>query len=784
LNHPNIVHIYDIDQQDGIDYIAMEYVAGKTLDRLIPRHGVPLNEALKYSVQIADALTTAHEAGIVHRDLKPGNVMVTDKGHVKILDFGLAKLTETTQGGEDAETRTIRAEEAPNTGEGKIVGTVAYMSPEQAQGKRVDARSDIFSFGSLLYEMITGRRAFQGDTKVSTLAAILKEEPKAASQLVHGLPKEVGRLISRCLRKDPERRFQYMKELRVELEELREESDSGTLEPAPPPKRERKWVWAVAALGVMIIAAGVAGYLLFLRPRTGAPETPLTAVPLTSYPGSEVLPSFSPDGTQVAFQRCPGDPDRGCDIYIKQIGVEPPFQLTDDPAQEYNPVWSPDGRFIAFCRNVSPSELAVILIPQRGGAERLLGTWDFAAMVRWRRLDWPYLAWTPDSKWLAVPIPDPREGRPRAAWALFLLSVETGERRRLTTPPVLPDIRGDTAPAFSPDGRALVFSRETGDTDYLYLLRLSEDYRPLGEPERLEEVKEYSRGTVWLPDGSEIVFTSYGSSGNLGLWRMPIGKPRSPRRLSLPGDRLWDPAVSRQGNRLAYSSWKSDTNIWRAEIPSPGQSPPPPVKFISSTKMDLHPQYSPDGNKIAFVSDRSGSRQIWVCDRDGSNAVQLTFVEGEKVIGMHSWSPDGGRIAFASFADPNQHIYVISSGGGPPVRWTDGSIQACWPRWSRDGQWLYFDSGDRIYKIPDGGGEPVETTVRGNIPTESPDGKTLYITRGWPHDISLWSIPVDGGEETKVLDSIRSGYAIERRGIYFGRKPDNEGRSEVRWAAT
>jgi serine/threonine protein kinase len=203
LNHPNIIHIYDIDQQDGIDYIAMEYVTGKTLDRLIPRHGMRLDDVLKYSVQIADALTKAHGAGIVHRDLKPGNIMVTDDGHVKVLDFGLAKLMEAVPPGPEDATRTMR----PATEEGTIVGTIAYMSPEQAEGRKVDARSDIFSFGSVLYEMVSGKRAFQGDTKASTLAAILKENPKPASEVAEGLPKEVERLISRCLRKDLGRRF-------------------------------------------------------------------------------------------------------------------------------------------------------------------------------------------------------------------------------------------------------------------------------------------------------------------------------------------------------------------------------------------------------------------------------------------------------------------------------------------------------------------------------------------------------------------------------------------------
>src|SRR5580765_4188598 len=222
LNHPNIITIHDIASENDIDFIVMEYVQGKTLDQLIPRKGLRLNETLRFAVQMADALAKAHSAGIIHRDLKPTNVMVTDDGLVKVLDFGLAKLTEVSNS-EEASTRTLRHE----TDEGTIVGTVSYMSPEQAEGKKVDARSDIFSFGSVLYEMVTGRRAFHGDSKLSTLSAILKEDPNPVSSIVPDVPRDLEKIISRCLRKDAERRFQTMADLRVALEELKEESESG-----------------------------------------------------------------------------------------------------------------------------------------------------------------------------------------------------------------------------------------------------------------------------------------------------------------------------------------------------------------------------------------------------------------------------------------------------------------------------------------------------------------------------------------------------------------------------
>jgi serine/threonine protein kinase len=250
LNHPNIVTVYDIDQADGVDFIAMEYVEGQTLGELIGRKGLKLNEALKVAIQIADALAKAHAAGIVHRDLKPGNVMVTADGRVKVLDFGLAKLAEA--GPVDREASTVTA--MPSTELGVVVGTASYMSPEQAEGKKVDARSDIFSFGSVLYEMLTGRRAFRRDTPALTLAAILHLEP---TPLPAEAPGDLTKVIGRCLRKDIARRYQHMDDVKLALEELKEESDSGKLAGIPPTESKRPWrrLWAAAAAAMLLLAA-------------------------------------------------------------------------------------------------------------------------------------------------------------------------------------------------------------------------------------------------------------------------------------------------------------------------------------------------------------------------------------------------------------------------------------------------------------------------------------------------------------------------------------------------
>ena len=771
LNHPNIITIYDIGQAEGVDYIAMECVSGKTLDRLIPRHGMRLNEALKCAVQIADALARAHAAGIVHRDLKPGNIMVNEHGLVKVLDFGLAKLTEPTSGSEDDATLTMR----PATEEGKIVGTVAYMSPEQAEGKKVDARSDIFSFGSVLYEMVTGGQAFHGDTKASTLAAILKDNPRPASQQVDEIPREVERLISRCLQKEVNRRCQHMDDVKIVLEELKEESDSGVLGTAagsgPKPRRHLTWALSVAA-ALLTVTVGV----WLVRSKNEVPEVSL-AVPLTSYPGSEDGPSFSPDGTQVAFA-WDGEKQDNSDIYVKQIGIEPPYRLTNDPARDYSPAWSPDGRLIAFLRDLSPGKTAIMLIPQRGGSERIvtelngsLGPLPYG----------PYLSWTPDSKWLV----GATSTIGQHGGGLHLYSTETGEERPLTNPPV--EEIGDTAPAVSPDGRTLVFSRVSPDffNVTLWLLHLGAGYQPLGKEERVQTDNMTNAGAAWLPDGREFVFGS-GTGTNFGLWRIAVSNGAIPKRINLDASNVSVPAISRVGNRLAFATQKVDLNIWRVDLKGAGQKPGVPFRFIASTQTEQYPAYSPDGRRIAFMSDRSGTQEIWICDGDGSKTLQLTSFGGAAIYGP-SWSPDSQNIALTvAQKGMKEDIYVVSVNGGVPRRMTTDPAEDKWPYWSHDGKWIYFSSTrsgrEEIWKMSSRGGEAAQITRdSGDIPQESPDGKYLYYMKGWPAAVSVWRATVDGSQEAKVLDSMDpgGGWTVGKEGIYFFRTPDKMGHSEM-----
>jgi serine/threonine protein kinase len=744
LNHPNIVTIHDIGTDNGTDFIVMEYVTGQTLDQRIPRKGMRVDDALRLAIQMADALAKAHSAGIIHRDLKPSNVAVTDDGAVKILDFGLAKLTEVSER-EGEGTRTLQSE----TEEGTIVGTVSYMSPEQAEGKKLDARSDIFSFGSVLYEMVTGQKAFEADSKMSTVAAILKQEPKAISQLISDVPPDLEKIIARCLRKDPARRFQHMADVRVALQELKEDSDSDKLTGARStvPLNRRPWLWT----GTVMALAAMAITTWLFRGTGKKPEPAPEVIPLTTYPGWETSPSFSPDGNQVVF--CwDGDKRDNKDIYVKLIGSPKPIRLTTDPAEDNSPKFSPDGRFIGFVRSSNGRNLFIV-IPAIGGSERLVA--ELPENVH-------SFDWFPDGKWAVT-------------GELTLVATESGETRSLTSSPnkSIPD----SSPAASPDGRTIAFTRvkNFGVSD-IYLLDLTEDLKPKGEPRRLTSLNRNTFGPTWTPDGRDIVFNSgiAATVSMMYLWRAEVSGAVEPRQLPFSAGEDYEPAVSRNGKRLAYQRVTFETNIWRLPLSGPGMAGGPAKKFIASTRQEGSAQYSPDGKRIAFASDQSGTLGIWVSDADSSNPVEL--ISWRALNGAPRWSPDGQHIAFDSNVEGNLDIYVVRASGGKAKRLTLDKGDDYEPSWSRDGKWIYFASrrSKRLetWKVRVEGGEAVPVTRNGGGPAFEPlDGKFIYYIKGFLSG-PLWKMPVDGGHEIQVLPSV-AGHALcfVKEGIYFIPEP-------------
>jgi eukaryotic-like serine/threonine-protein kinase len=759
LNHPNIVHIYDIDQQDGLDYIAMEHIAGKTLGQLIGPKGLSLREALHCGIQAADALAKAHAAGIVHRDLKPSNIMVTEDGHVKVLDFGLAKLTEMVSPGENQSTVTLE----PETEEGTILGTAAYMSPEQAEGKKVDARSDIFSFGAVLYEMVTGRRAFHKESRISTLAAVLTQEPEPlGTDTLHDLPK----VISRCLRKDPARRFQTMADLKVALEELKEETESGkrSLAASTPSKRRRWLTAAPVLLGLVGIALGTKFVLNMMRPDSTGPYT---AVPLTSFPGREVNPAISPDGNQVAFA-WNGEKQESYDIYVMLIGTGSVLRLTNDPAMEFSPAWSPDGRYIAFLRGLPIGNFGLFVVPALGGTPRQVG--ETGVTIRGREIPQAALAsqiaWTADSQSLVV---DDYITPGELPLAMFLISISTRERRRLTSPPAA--WIGDHSPSVSRSGRRLAFIRRHGPVEgHVYYLDLTADLRPSGQPVRLTTGAFYPDSPAWGADEDTLFYSSAPYEGLRSLWKISISGGRRPVRLPSIGEDSYSVAISRLNRRMIYNRQLEDSNIYRLPLNAAGSSAGSPVKLISSTRDDSRPQYSPDGRRICFVSNRLGTRELWISKSDGSDQTQLTNLGGS-VMTTARWSPDGQRLLFALEGDKGSDAYVMRPDGGQPQRLTGVVGGELIPSWSRDGKWIYFPSSRsgerRIWRTRTDGGEPVQITQKsGEAPLESTDGKWLYY---YGSDKWIWKVAVSGGVETRVAGPVnhRTNFAVTDRGIYF-----------------
>jgi serine/threonine protein kinase len=508
LNHPNIITIHDIDQADGIDFIAMEHVDGKTLDRLIPRNGMRLSEVLKYGTQIAAALARAHSAGIIHRDIKPSNIMVTADGHVKVLDFGLAKLTEVVEESTQAPTAPMKATDADRTEEGAILGTIAYMSPEQAEGKKVDARTDIFSFGSVLYEMVTGRRAFVGETKISTLAAILHKEPPAVHDIAPDTPRDLEKIISRCMRKDPARRFQGMADIKVALEELKEESESGKLGTGLPVTtarpgfiKSRRWV-AVAA-PVILIAAGTLWW--WSRTKTAPLSKPPGLIRLTSDSGLTTDPALSPDGKLLAYASDRSG-EGNLDIWVQQVSGGEAIRLTRDPADDSEPVFSPDGSKIAFRSEREGG--GIYVMSALGGEARLI--------VRQGRRP----RFSPDGSRMAYMV---GESQPTAGAKSFVVAAGGGPSRQIES-----SFLSVVDPIWSPDGRHLLFLGARNTTSGLesnWWVAPLDGGTAINTGAsaifRQHQVFGPVIPSFWTPDGSGVV-SSARSGDAVNLWQIGI----------------------------------------------------------------------------------------------------------------------------------------------------------------------------------------------------------------------------------------------------------------------
>ncbi len=505
------------------------------------------------------------------------------------------------------------------------------------------------------------------------------------------------------------------------------------------------------------MAAGFAVWFFAFRPAAKAPASLLKVVPATTFPGNEDQAAFSPDGNQVAFV-WDGENENNSDIYVKLINTETPLRLTTSPAMDTDPAWSPDGRHIAFLRQ-SAEGGGFFLVPSLGGPERKLAdAFPYRPVVIGNTL-----SYSPDGRFLAAPDKHSQE----EPFSIYLISVETGEKTRLTSPPA--GSVGDFFPAFSPDQKTLAFVRSgsLASTD-IYLLPLTG-----GEPRRLTFDNSSIRGLAWTSSGREIVFASRRGSSTYNLWKVSITGGAA-EQLTVSERDVFSPVVSRTGNRLAYTQSLFDRNIWRISLNGPAAGGEPPLKIASSTQDEDSPDYSPDGRRIVFASRRSGNFEIWLCNSDGSRPRQLTNIGGP-LTGTPRWSPDGRQIAFDYWFEGNVEIFLISADGGKPRRLTNNPAEDVTPSWSRDGKWIYFSStrggSMQIWKMPAEGGEAVQVTRHGGFEGfESTDGKYFYYAKGRAMP-GIWRVPVGGGEETLVLDHHQAGlwryWVVTDKGIWF-----------------
>jgi Tol biopolymer transport system component/tRNA A-37 threonylcarbamoyl transferase component Bud32 len=753
LNHPHIVTIYDIASADGTDYIAMELIRGRTLEKALSRGKLRLAEVLKYGVQIADALAAAHAAGIVHRDLKPGNIMVTERGEVKVLDFGLAKLIDESEISEVDETRTQRAV----TEEGAVVGSAPYMSPEQAEGRKVDARSDIFSFGSVLYEMLTGKRAFEGPNRAATMASILKDEPEPVSKLAPEIPREVERWVMRCLRKDLDRRSQSMAEIRVALQDLKDESESGSLGSAPAagaPRTRPRWPYYAAGA---VLAAGTLAAFWFFRPSLQA--QPLRATVITSFVGVHYGPSLSPDGSQFAFTWDGDVPKGNQHVYISLVGKGTPLRLTPEDETALSPSWSPDGQSIAFLRPTRTQGAELMVMPALGGPGRRIAQGLLSAYPA---------AWSPDAKWLLWSQSDGGN-----FYSLRVAPSAGGEARDFTGSQTTGNAgTGDVVPAISPDGRQVAWIRRFANHDEDLFVAGFQDGRINGSPRQLTHDHTRRNGLVWTHDGKEIIYTAGEATSELSINRVPASGGE-PRRIAGIGANAVFLALAPKANRLLYSTASANYDIRRLDLNAGPDAKA--ERFLSSTRYEVAPSYSPDGKRIAFSSNRGGVRQIWVADADGTNSVPLTsFASG--IAGSPKWSPDGQTIAFDARPEGNADVYTIPSAGGPVKRLTEYVGEDVTPTWSPDGKWIFFISAragrHEVFRMhPDGSVAQQITKKGGEFGMVSPDGKWLYYS---VLQDGIWKIAPEGGETTQFLpkDAVygTQHFVVKATGI-FGFEP-------------